>query len=471
MFDSLWKKCGQLWTSRAARRRSPQPDRQRCRPQLEQLAERSTPAIFTVTTTADSAVGSAVSLREAIQMANATAGQDTITFAADLAGKQITLAHGQLNITDDLIIKGPAQRITIDAEDQSRIFGVHRAGDSPITIRINNLRLIDGRADSGGAILNGENLTLNNVILASNVATGAHFNGGGAVLNRGNLTLRDCALRQNQGREGGAIKNDEGQVTLIRTALTGNTAANGGAIDSRDGRVTLDLASLTHNSAASTGGAIFVRGGPLTVTDSTLSGNVGNSFGGAVAVFNGTAEFFSSTLANNRTDSFGSAIRGLDSALTLTNSTVANNSGAAFFSGAIDIRGGSLTLRNSTVAGTRDSSGVNVDVGTVFTLSNSIIARSEERDVSNAGTLILQGNNLVKDGSIGGPGVLTGDPLLGPLAYNGGPTQTLLPQAGSPVINAGDNAFAPDDPFDQRGPGFNRIEGGTIDLGAVEVQV
>jgi CSLREA domain-containing protein len=62
------------------------------------------------------------------------------------------------------------------------------------------------------------------------------------------------------------------------------------------------------------------------------------------------------------------------------------------------------------------------------------------------------------------------EPLLGPLQDNGGPTLTHLPLPGSPVIDSGDNAFAVGTD-DQRGSGFDRIaNGGTVDLGAVEVQ-
>jgi hypothetical protein len=60
------------------------------------------------------------------------------------------------------------------------------------------------------------------------------------------------------------------------------------------------------------------------------------------------------------------------------------------------------------------------------------------------------------------------DPQLGPLQNNGGPTQTLALLAGSPAIDAGDNANAP--ACDQRGPGFPRIVNGVIDIGAFEVQ-
>jgi hypothetical protein len=64
---------------------------------------------------------------------------------------------------------------------------------------------------------------------------------------------------------------------------------------------------------------------------------------------------------------------------------------------------------------------------------------------------------------------------LGTLANNGGPTQTIALLANSPAINAGDNSLAVDgagNPLstDQRGPGFARIVGGTVDIGAFEVQ-
>ncbi|HKH35611.1 MAG TPA: choice-of-anchor Q domain-containing protein, partial [Rubrobacter sp.] len=67
------------------------------------------------------------------------------------------------------------------------------------------------------------------------------------------------------------------------------------------------------------------------------------------------------------------------------------------------------------------------------------------------------------------------DPMLGPLADNGGPTETHALLEGSPAINKGNNAFAVDPDgnplqFDQRGQGFARIVGGSVDIGAFEVQ-
>ena len=80
----------------------------------------------------------------------------------------------------------------------------------------------------------------------------------------------------------------------------------------------------------------------------------------------------------------------------------------------------------------------------------------------------------------GNVGNLTGteanplDPQLGELADNSGPTLTHALLPGSPAINAGDNALAVDadgNPlaFDQRGADFDRVFGGTVDMGAFEL--
>jgi hypothetical protein len=67
------------------------------------------------------------------------------------------------------------------------------------------------------------------------------------------------------------------------------------------------------------------------------------------------------------------------------------------------------------------------------------------------------------------------DPQLGALADNGGETLTHRLLSGSPAFNAGSYALAFDtdgSPLqtDQRGPGFARILGGTVDIGAFELE-
>ncbi|MCA9100001.1 MAG: hypothetical protein KDA63_02560, partial [Planctomycetales bacterium] len=81
-------------------------------------------------------------------------------------------------------------------------------------------------------------------------------------------------------------------------------------------------------------------------------------------------------------------------------------------------------------------------------------------------------HNLIEDGSGGLNDTITGDPLLGPLADNGGPTMTHALLPGSPAIDAGDPAFAAPPYLDQRG--YYRVVDGDgdmtarIDMGAFE---
>ncbi len=62
------------------------------------------------------------------------------------------------------------------------------------------------------------------------------------------------------------------------------------------------------------------------------------------------------------------------------------------------------------------------------------------------------------------------DPGIGPLAANGGLTQTIALLTGSPAIDAGDYALVIQLTTDQRGTGFVRSHTGTVDIGAFEVQ-
>ncbi len=120
-----------------------------------------------------------------------------------------------------------------------------------------------------------------------------------------------------------------------------------------------------------------------------------------------------------------------------------------------------------------DSPGENgiANEGGQVTVRNSIVA--------DGGRFTSQGFNLILGQYfiVGGPttgDILGVDPKLGPLGWNGGPTQTHALLPGSPAINAGNNAGAVDAsnnplPFDQRGGvNYPRIRGGAVDIGAVE---
>jgi hypothetical protein len=96
---------------------------------------------------------------------------------------------------------------------------------------------------------------------------------------------------------------------------------------------------------------------------------------------------------------------------------------------------------------------------------NTILAGNSPSNCS--GTIADAGHNLSSDNScvFTGAGSLNNtDPMLGPLADNGGPTLTLALLPGSPAIDAGDDSAAP--PTDQRG--VARPVGAASDIGAYE---
>ena len=193
----------------------------------------------------------------------------------------------------------------------------------------------------------------------------------------------------------------------------------------------LTLEDLTiANTRAQCRGAIS-NAGTLTMTNSTFSDNgvagcMEPSLGGAISNF-GTLTVTNSTFSGNRADN-GGAIYNDNGTLTVTNSTFSGNS-ADDGGGAID------------------------NLGTRATLTNSIIANSTSGG-NCVGAITDGGRNLDSDGTCGvGPAT---DPLLDPagLADNGGPTQTVALQAGSPAINAGDPEVCANRPvygLDQRG--------------------
>ena len=107
--------------------------------------------------------------------------------------------------------------------------------------------------------------------------------------------------------------------------------------------------------------------------------------------------------------------------------------------GGIINNSGTLTLNNCTFDGNTAGSGGGLGNGATLHYRNTIIANSTSgADCLNNGTIGVNINNLVEDGSCLSGG-LFGDPALGPLVDNGGPTWTCALQPGSPAIDAGDN--------------------------------
>ena len=303
--------------------------------------------------------------------------------------------------------------------------------------------------------LSGGAFTMTGVVLSDGMTIG---NGAAILIDGGTLLLDNVTLMDNAGTgmfsNGGAIYAYNGtQVTLQRVTATANTAQYGGAI-ATDATSTLTLTEFIAdgNTAVNDGGAVRHMGTALTITQSLFTGNQAGtpgSSGGAIIVSPNTTSTLSianSTFHSNRHTGGGSGsaigVTGGVAAGTITNSTFADNDGAP---GTIAVSGNSqLTLRNTIVSN-------------AMGFANCA--------VFGMGTIVDGGNNLQWGGiqtlSCGAT-MLEEDPLLAPLANNGGFSQTMALQTGSPAINTGSGCPA----MDQRG--VARPIGPACDIGAFE---
>ena len=303
----------------------------------------------------------------------------------------------------------------------------------------------------------------------------------------GALTLNGVTITggTNSSGNGGGIQAS-GSVTLTDSLVTGNTTAvNGGGIATNPGTLTITNSRVTGNTAGNDGGGANVQGGALNVTDSTFSGNTSTNGGGGAAFRDGSSggdvTLLRSTLNGNQAPKPGQGSGAIDSLrpLTAINSTVTGNSGNT---GGMSVAGGgNMTLVYATVAGNTSLGGAaNLGQASASIVPfGSVIALPQggpNCEFSGASTS-SNGFNFTDDGSCGLAGtgdVQDGDPGLGALAPNGGPTQTLLPQPGSPLVDAIPVGSCQADgaagiTTDQRG--LARPAQNGCDVGAVEVQV
>jgi hypothetical protein len=356
----------------------------------------------TVTTAADSGPGS---LRQLL--AGLPAG-GSVRFAPALAGQTIVLTSGPLVLSKD---------VTLDASDAP---GVVLSGNG---------------ADRVFIIDAGTTATLRRLT----VANGFGFDLAGGILNNGSLTLEECTVRDNRvgaatnefWKGGGGVYSG-GNSTLIlrRSTVRGNATqlVDGGGLYAFFGAtVTVEASTIEGNTAGNVGGGIRCLGN-MTLTNSTLSGNTSIAwYGGAAFHTDGVLELLNSTVTANVSPA---------------------SAPAALFVGTFTAAGATLRLTNTIVAG--NTSGCFAG----FFGSGPVVLASGGHNVASDATC-----NLTAAGDQ--PGT---DPLLGPLAPNGGPTATHALLAGSPAIDAANAALCP--PTDQRG--VDRPQGAGCDVGSFE---
>jgi parallel beta-helix repeat protein len=218
------------------------------------------------------------------------------------------------------------------------------------------------------------------------------------------LVPNDVEQAFNHGGGGMFLYGPDDPMLIEDTTIAGNTAAgsNGGGIYlyDNDDDTTINRSTIADNSARDGGGIyLYDADDPLLFQNSTISGNEASDQGGGAYLYDtdGYVTFLHTTLASNSAAEQGGGIYLYQDNAYLDNTIVADNA-----SPGTDLSGdGTFYLDFSLVE----------DPGTATT------------------TEVTAGSNI-----------LNTDPLLGPLADNGGPTQThALPKA-SPAVDKG-NSF------------------------------
>jgi CSLREA domain-containing protein len=389
-------------------------------------------------------------LREAVIAANAHRGADTILLPSRKPYKlsiastgEDRSANGDLDITSGTLrIFHPGRGTAIvDANKVDRAFDIAvRTTLEKLTIRGGFTHKVDGDGDGGAILVTGGSLSVLRSRIVSNRAPWVGAHGGGIDSDSSALVrIIDSQVSHNDsGGNGGAIEaSPSGPLLIQRTTIAANKAAQAGGVMVLgppvrivDSTIASNLASAGPEAEGDGGGIYVGNKGRVDVSNSTIAGNGAYTSGGGIfADAGGHAAISFSTIARNRADAdgrFGGSTGGVH--LRTTGVQVP----------------ATARIANSVLALNIEAGGVGTDCGGIGFLGTGInlISTTNQGSCSDAQPIVAA------------------NPLIGPLARNGGPTQTIALLPGSPAIGA---AVGKAPARDQRG-----VRRTDPDLGAYE---
>jgi CSLREA domain-containing protein len=446
------------------------------------------------------------SLREAVVTANACPGHQTVEVPAGgyhltrLGAGEDAADTGDLDITDDLTING-IDVPSIHGDDQDRVIEIF----DPAVVELNLLLIVEGREQLGAGIWNHSVVTINSSAINNNHAAvppeGVGTSGGGGLHNDqgAQATIVSTQFLENTGDHGAGIHNFAlAQLTMEGGMLAGNVATgDGGAVwNNFEAEATLTGVDFVRNQADGRGGAIYNDGRLNTERNKFEENTQANQGGG---VFNGPdaeAFLYEAWFTNNSAD-LGGAVFNQGLLHLYQSSLTVNSALGGFGGGAYNDGGGSaLLIQNTTLSGNmivppgspggsgvynaggdlrvefstfayNNADGILNDAGNA-TIESSALAYHASGNC--AGDPLMSSGHNIEDGDscglIEASDLVETDPLLAPLAMNGGSNLNHALLAGSPALDSGDTDTCIS--VDQRG--VSRPQGGGCDRGAYEVE-
>lgn len=327
---------------------------------------------------------------------------------------------------------------------------------------------------------------------SNNVPTGGPLygsKGGGAVIgNAGDVVITGGSFGSNTARDqgGGLGVLYSSSLSITGTTFDSNTSqgTGGGMWLYKNGDTQLTDVTISNNYANAQGAAarIWADTSSVTISNSTMSGNHAHSSGGALSLYNsyGSPSTFTinnSTITGNDSDDKGGAVLVQDAALVLDQSTVSLNI-AGYFDGSTYVGGtggvflyGNATL---TMSGTILSGNSNIDTGNQPSITRGADLSTDGGNTSP--TAIQSSHSVLGEATVDGiftdlgGTIYNTDPGVSALADNGGATQTMALLPNSVALDAGPDPVATftGNEFDQRGTGYVRVIGTSVDIGAFE---
>jgi hypothetical protein len=396
-----------------------------------------------------------------VAFAPAQAGAATATDEASFRAAWTNASETSIDISADIALSCGGGGIAV--RNSTTALVISGAGHSITqTCASNGILQQDG---TGG-------VTVDSLTLTGGNAVGS----GGALVTAGAVTIDDSNITGNTaGHRGGGV-SAVGLATVTRSTFSDNHAGvttsdgYGGGIYT-DGQLMLTDSVLTENTADGSGGGSGNSG--AVIVGSTISNNVGPVGAGGTGSF-GSIAVRDSTISGNSALDSGAGGVGAVGPITLINSTVVDNQAGSIGGGGI-FSDTSVTLVYATVVGNRVSSSAANLVTPRLTVFGSVVALPIGGTGNCQAGTTSNGFNFSDDSTCGFAAATdrqdAGDPHLGPLVDNGGPTLTRAPLTPSPLVDAITPEMCQADgaagvTTDQRG--VLRPQGAGCDIGAVD---
>lgn len=382
------------------------------------------------------------------------------TYSHTVVDKNVTIIGTTANGS---MVNPETNASIIDGDHKDRGLTINQE----VSATIKNITILNGLGErfGGGIFVGGHSeVMLAGIVINNSTAVDpGNWTGGGGIYvsDSADITLMNTHIISNHAQFGAGIflnatGTGNGSVTAMNSLLDENNASSsGGAIYNWSGTVTLSQTTLSNNQSGSSAGGIMSSGATTSIVDSNIVSNQAIRGGGAYAS-GPSFEVKRTVFANNQSETIGGGLYLNGGSSMLENVTVSGNQ-ATELGGGLYVNGDSI-LNNATVAFNEAITGGGLfiaDAPYTTTLKNTLVASNiatSGPDCEAEGLLQSMGYNLIgietnctntANGTFipdtsdqVGTAAAPINPLLGPLADNGGHSMTHALLSGSPALDA-----------------------------------